>query len=348
MSSGINLGRLALNGPVMSSVIDPETGTTYVVGPFTEIGVRTGAVAAVHSPATGGDDVTASSPEVVGAQVSLFPDDATGYFLVGNIESINGDGVERHGVVRMTAAGKLDPTWALSDPCSTRARPSWSVGDWLVAPMAASKDGSGYGTMGIQLIDKATGAAHAAGAGTSSCAAAGRRWASVGPWAPLAACKTWVVCDGSAMGAVFDPTTHTLVVDMGVIAGQTNTSAVFRRYLVGYDTVAGTRLWTIAPQDPDPAQYGNLMAMTAFGGAVLAVGDLRMDATAATTSTMALIDARTGTVLQRWNHSGEQSTADPSSIVTLPTPCTPRTTACPTSCGSASCRWTTRGSSATG
>ena len=52
---GAKLGRYAFNGYVKTLAIDQETGVTYVGGDFTQVGIRTGAVAVVDPPGSGSD-----------------------------------------------------------------------------------------------------------------------------------------------------------------------------------------------------------------------------------------------------------------------------------------------------
>ena len=68
-----NLGRYAVNGPITSMAIDPATGTTYVGGAFTQIGIRSGSVALVNPPDAGNADLQAGSPDVIGTQPPSLP-----------------------------------------------------------------------------------------------------------------------------------------------------------------------------------------------------------------------------------------------------------------------------------
>ena len=52
-----------------------------------QVGIRTGSVAAVDPPGSGSDRLTGTSPDVIGNNISLFADDATGYFLAGSVSS---------------------------------------------------------------------------------------------------------------------------------------------------------------------------------------------------------------------------------------------------------------------
>ena len=46
---GVDLGEYAVNGTVRALVQDAATGTTYLGGDFTQIGVRTGPLAVVDA-----------------------------------------------------------------------------------------------------------------------------------------------------------------------------------------------------------------------------------------------------------------------------------------------------------
>ena len=112
---------------------------------------------------------------------------------------------------------------------------------------------------------------------------------------------------------------------MGVNSGQAGSPSSTRHYLVGYDIDAGSRLWSTELAHPDSQQWmgGQTTKMIGLGGAVLAVGKFDFELDANTQSTMILVDAATGAILQRWNALGEQDLADPITIVAPATPCTP-------------------------
>ena len=138
---GTSLGRYAFNGPIRAMTVDPETGTAYVGGDFTQIGIRTGTVAMVDPPGSGSDRLRDTSPDVIGDGSVAFADDATGYFLFGAIELIAGAGVPWWAGVRMTADGAVDQSWHMTMPCTiTMGTPSWDIGDQLVAGIPASPD----------------------------------------------------------------------------------------------------------------------------------------------------------------------------------------------------------------
>jgi hypothetical protein len=208
---GATLGRYALNGAIRSAVIDPDTGVTYVGGDFTQIGVRTGSVALVDGPESGSDRLTAHSPDVIGSQLQVFPDDSTGYFVAGHIGSVNGDGVKRDIVTRMTTSGTVDTSWSLNTTCGStlpnwaQNEPRWDLGDRLATSVNLAPTTSGDSTIGLAFIDKATGVAKRTGAGDSSCGSSGRLWAGTGVFAPLASCAGWVVCFGFVSDVITDP-----------------------------------------------------------------------------------------------------------------------------------------------
>ena len=251
---GAKLGRYAFNGYIKTLAIDQETGVTYVGGDFTQIGIRTGGVAVVDPPGSGSDALQDDNPDVVANGIDIHPDDATGYFITGTVGSVNGDGVHRQGVVRMTAAGAVDTTWHADDPCSTGVIPTWDLGDSLVGQTELSGDGSGMSTMGLIFTDKETGDVTFAGDGEPACTSGARIWGSVGPFAPLAACAGWYVCVGHVTSITEDAARDLLITEVQVISRPVidPTTQVVRRYLVAYDTAVGSREWTLALQDPGP------------------------------------------------------------------------------------------------
>jgi hypothetical protein len=327
---GASLGRYAFNGTIRTLDIDQDTGITYVGGDFTQIGIRTGSIAVVDPPGSGSDQLVEGSPDVVSGPVLLFPDDDTGYFAVGAIGSINGDGVKRRGVTRLTTAGEVDATWQMQDPCSTGIEPRWDFGNRLVAPLEASSDGGGLSTVGLAFIDKTTGAMKFVGDGDGACAS--RVWPSIGPFGPAAACDGWYICTAHNSSLAHDPARDLLVTETFVLSQQTSSSTWReRRYLVAYDMAAGTRLWSrelenpvVPPNFPPQAQWsGQVMTMVGLDGAILVVGQFPFGQDTATMTTMLLVDAATGAVLQRWGADGQQDLGDPSEIVAPPSTCTP-------------------------
>ena len=295
-ASGANLGRYAFNGAIVDSVIDPSTGITYVGGAFNQVGIRTGNVAVVEGPDAGGDGIRSSNPDVVGEAVAVFPDDASGYFMSGHISSINGDGVSRAGIVRMTNAGKLDPTWSAPDVCELGDM--WDLGKWIGVRVRMSGDTDGFSTLGLQLVSKATGKAYMTGAGTQRCGASGRMWSATGPFAPLGG------SDSDILDVTMDASTNTLVM------------RVSDAYVVAYDMTTGARRWSYP-------LVGLPSDVSAFGGVVLLTGELQPEFDIASMSSLILLDAADGTVLQRWNPSGEQDLADPTQTTGPSTSCLP-------------------------
>ena len=335
-TDGTNLGKYAFNGAIRASTVDPVTGIAYVGGDFTQVGIRTGSVANVNPPGSGSDQLATNSPDVIGAGLSVFADNATGYFLSGSIASINGDGVQRRSLVRMTAAGSLDPVWHVSDACNFSNFPTWDLGDRLAVAVDMSVDGSGHSTVGLQFIDKAKGQASMVGAG--SCGGSSRTWPSIAPFPPLAACAGWDTCSGNALDLAVDSLTHSMIVETQVSSRETATStAEQRHYLVAYDMSAGARLWWTELEADAPAWWssqaywgGQTTKIVGLGGALLAVGYFPLNPGAPTdlnpqsaASTMMLLDEATGGIVQRWNALGEQDPADPSQTIEAATPCTP-------------------------
>ncbi|HYO43882.1 MAG TPA: fibronectin type III domain-containing protein [Candidatus Limnocylindrales bacterium] len=341
---GATLGRYALNSAITSMEIDPGTGITYLGGMFTQIGVRTGSVAVVNGPGSGSDALQAGSPDVIASQVLVLPDDAGHYFISGQVGSINGDGIRRdRWLTRMSADGAPDPAWKVTTTCGTSAlpmwaqyQPRWAVGNWIAQEISLSATAAGNSTVGLVLIDRATGLARRTGAGDDDCGAGGRLWPSVPVFAPLVSCSTWQLCTGHVSNVAYDATTHTLLAATSVIRGvDYEHIEATQNWLVAYDTLAGTRRWAMrleSPTRPDgypeSAQWeGQISALTMLGGAALVSGSFPIEAVNTsldTRTTTMLLDLGTGAVLQRWNRGGEQDLADPQGDPISPaTPCTP-------------------------
>lgn len=331
-ADGAFLGRYAFNGTVRAMAIDEESGVTFVGGTFTQVGIRTGAVAHVSAPDSGSDSLLASSPDVVSHQVLVFPDGASGYFAVGPIGSINGDGVHRRGITRIASTGVVDSTWHSTDPCSSGLEPRWDIGTSLVATMELAQGTTGYTTTGLAFIDKATGIMTFAGGGGGTCTTGSRVWSSIPTFAPLAACAGMFTCVAANVGLTHQPANHLLVTDTIVVTSESASGpSTTRRYLIAYDTVAGARLWSREleaaqrPADvPPTADWGgNVKTMVAIGDTILLVGRFPLDGPIATQSSMVLISATAGSVLQRWNAAGEQSLADPATTIAPASTCVP-------------------------
>ena len=201
-------------------------------------------------------------------------------------------------------------------------------------PYRFPPDGTGLSTVGLQLIDKASGAAVIVGAGTDDCASSSRVWPTVGPFAPLAACAGWNICQGWVLDVAIDPAAAVLVVETQVVSRQSvNSEYRLRTYLVAYDMDAGARTWWTELEHPDvpdwyppQAQWGgHTTKMVGLGGTLLAVGrfPLEQDASQQSTSSMILVDEATGSIVERWNTLGEQDPADPATIIEPASGCTP-------------------------
>jgi hypothetical protein len=342
-SDGANLGRYALNGPIQSMVIDPATGITYVGGTFSEIGVRTGSVALLNGPASGTDTLMAGSPDVIGSELKTFPDNATGYFVTGHIGSVNGDGVLRDTASRMMLDGKVDTSWSLHTTCGTAELPNWArypiqwdLGDVLVSNINMAPTASGDSTMGLAFIDKATGVARRTGAGDGSCGASGRIWPNTAVFAPLISCASWQVCSAYVSDVVKNPGANQIIVVATVSRGQTiATQERHQTWLIAYDLTTGARIWsTRLEADTPPVGFptnavweASVRHLVGFGGSILLSGSFPLESVsrsnAEITNTL-LVDAATGTTIQRWNQQGEQDVSDPlGADVAGPTACLP-------------------------
>jgi len=329
-SDGANLGRYALNGPIQSMVIDPETGITYVGGTFTEIGVRTGSISHVNAPDSGNDSLRDASPDAIGSQLSVYPHNDSGYFIDGHLASLNGINVLRDGVTRMTTSGNIDASWSLRTTCGTTTLPDWArmpvrwdLGDTLVANIGMAATASGDSTIGLAFIDKATGVVKRTGAGDGTCGSSGRIWPSTPVFSPLTSCAAWAVCVGSVTDVVKDPGSNSLLVAVGILRGQTvDTQELRQTWLIAYDLTSGSRRWAVRLESstapvgfPATADWGGSISRIAgLGGGILVAGRFPIEPTNRPadrfTSTM-LINPANGVILQRWNRLGEQDVADP-------------------------------------
>jgi hypothetical protein len=329
-SDGANLGRYALNGPIQSMVIDPETGITYVGGSFSEIGVRTGSVALIDPPDSGSAKLKAGSPDIIGSELRTFPDDATGYFVTGHIGSVNGDGIHRDIAARMTTDGKVDATWSVRSTCGTAELPNWvhwpiewDLGDKLVSNINMAPTAAGDSTIGLVFIDKATGIAKRTGAGDGTCGATGRIWPTTPVFAPLASCAGWIVCFANVIDVIEDPGSNSLVVAVSVNRGQAIDAQERRQtWLMAYDLTSGARRWATrleassAPNGIGPnTDWGaSVRHLVGLGGSIVVSGSFPLESVslqnAAITNTL-LVDAATGGIIQRWSELGEQDVLDP-------------------------------------
>lgn len=336
-SDGANLGRYAFDGAVKTTVVDPATGVSYVAGDFSEYGVRTGSLAVVGGPGSGTDSLSATSPDLLGNTVSVWPDDDTGYFLSANVDSMNGAAVQKSELVRMKADGTVDTNWKTSDPCKITssgdalAGSAFDLGDRLVVfrSFVGAADQWSFGSpAGMWFVDKATGVVSAVGVGSSSCdngaSMNARTWPQIGTFPPLSACQSAVGPSGECVeqvhGAALDEATHTLLTRASITVWGTEQTT---DYLIAYDMIAGTRIWWTSINSSDVGGSSDF-GVAGLGGAFLVSGEFQLEGVGSlTASTMLLVDAAKGTILQRWNSSGEQDLANPGQIVAPATACTP-------------------------
>jgi hypothetical protein len=341
-SDGANLGRYALNGGIKSMVIDPDTGVTYIGGSFTQIGVRSGSVALVNPPGSGSDGMKVGGPDVIGSALKTFPDDATGFFLTGQIGSVNGDGIHRDIAARMTMAGTVDGSWAIRTTCGGSGLPNWAsfpitwdLGNKLVAGISMSPTTTGDSTTGLVFIDKGTGIARRTGAGNGTCGAGSRLWPSTPVFAPLATCASWAVCNGYVIDMVEDPGSNSLVVAVNVSRGQTvGTQERRQTWLMAYDLTTGARRWATRLESSAPvglspnSDWGaSVTHLGGLSGSILVSGKFPLEPLLRVNEKVTnalLVDAASGTILQRWDELGEQSVGDPLGDEIAPaTSCTP-------------------------
>ena len=176
----VDLGKYALNGAVRSALRDQVTGTTWVGGEFTRIGLRTGGVAAVGLPGASDGSLSAGSPEVVGNVQAVFGDDRAGdpgFFVVGKITAINGVAVAKsqpvHRIHLVSGQWVRDSGWAVDGECNVgniqfpMDMPWIATDSYLIGGRLAGAD-SWMGSMtGVVLISRSTGVMRTLG--TSGC-----------------------------------------------------------------------------------------------------------------------------------------------------------------------------------
>jgi hypothetical protein len=309
---GIDLGRYAVNGPVLAVAADAATGRTYLGGDFTQIGVRTGPVAVVDLPGDGDGSLRPGSPEVLGTVGSVFADDRPGdpgVLLVGELLAVNGDPVPAVPVTRLhvdeSSRWVVDPGWSMdaaAEGCSAlgTARP------WIATPEALITAGSLSPADPVALwrVDRATGACTRL------------LPASTPPMPQLAACASLPYCGAEPAVLATDDDAGRLAVAYSLYAGETSGSTVWTTAVTTFDLGSRDRLWTTSLQGPpppgEPNWRGIVTSLGITGDTVLLRGSFPFHAQPddATMSHAVAIDAADGHVTQRWNSRGEENLDD--------------------------------------
>lgn len=337
------LGDYAFNDAITASLRDPASGVTYVGGPFTELGRRTGPVAEVEPPGTGPGALLEGSPEVVG-QVRHAVPDGDGYLLFGDLIAVNGAAVPvANGyptpIVRIDAGNQRDPAWnanAKGLACTRYGGPEMAslsdvdtFGNYVVLPVHRSRvqTNASVSTTGIALLDRTTGAMYLTGQGSMKApdgTACPRMWSSIPPLPPAVGCD---LCYADIRTVTVDSTSGVLLVSYGFSKGS-GSATTHSLVLAGYSTTLGTRLWSRTIVGPDPKTgAANVTTASPLPGAFLLTGAFPIETSVITwqqTTTTMLIDALTGATRQRWTVLGEVSLADP-----LGDPSAPSTTCLP-------------------
>ena len=249
VQQGVDLGRYAVNGTVRAAVSDATTGTTYIGGDFTHIGLRTGPVAVVDPPDAGNGALRAASPEVLGKVSGVFADDHPGdpgFLVTGELIAVNGQPVPELPIIRLHLDGAashwvVDPSWTMTDPSGTCS--GISMGPWMATPttLYAGLLTSAVNPAAIWRVDRATGICAPLASPDSP------------PLPPLAACAALPYCYGQVGQVTLDPAASRLVVTYTTIVGETSGGVVRTLLAAAYDLATGERAWTTNLQGERPA-----------------------------------------------------------------------------------------------
>lgn len=310
---------------------DPDSGTTYIGGHFTEIGVKSGAVAVVDPPDVGDGALRSPSPEIIGRVDHVFADDRPGdpgFFIVGRVTAIDGVAVGQRPVHRMhLVSGRwvLDTSWVVPAGCHTGNANFPADAVWIATPKYlvgggfAGSAANGPNTTGITLIERATGIRRVLG--PIGCSTTPKLFPSIPALPDLAGCGSATHCYAPVGDLAYDPTTQHLIVHYGYVVGSGNPESWDG--VVAYDLTptTGGRAWVRdlehGPPPGPPGRRAIVGAVGAVPGAFLVRGFLPLEADlgsdADATSTM-LLDAETGLIERRWDGFGEEDPATGSSI----------------------------------
>ena len=322
----VDLGRTAVNGRVRAAVTDPATGTTYIGGHFTEVGVRTGAVAIVDPPDVGDGDLRAASPEVVGTVVKVFGDDRPGdpgFFIVGRLTAINGAAVGQRPAYRMhlvNGAWVHDSAWDVPAGCHTGNAGFPTDAKWIATPKYLIAGGyagaaaNGTNATGITVIERAT--AKRLILGPSPCGSTPSLFPSIPALPDLSGCSAQTYCYAAIGDLAYDAATNHVIVHYGYAVG--STTATTWDGIAAYDLTpaAGRRAWVkdleAGPPPGPPGRRAWVQSLGAISGRFLLRGEFPIDAEITSSrdiSRTLLIDAETGTIERRWDADGEQDVA---------------------------------------
>lgn len=311
-----------------AAVTDPETGTTYIGGQFTEVGVRTGGVAVVDPPDVGDGDLEAASPEVVGQVTAVFPDDRPGdpgFFVAGRLTAINGGAVPQRPLHRMHLAdGRWvrDASWLIPGDCDNLPYgPVWvATPKYFIVGENAGYGASGPTPTGIALFERATGKFIQLGRRT--CANAASLLPGIPPPPALASCYTDSGCYAAILEMAYDETTDHLLVHQQYVVPDGPSSKTWQGIeAYDLDPTTGGRAWVKDLEaGPPPGPVGRrawVKAIGALSGHFVARGEFPIDADIASDrdiSQSLLLDAETGTIERRWDADGEQDVSTGANI----------------------------------
>jgi hypothetical protein len=317
---GVDLGRYAVNGTVKAAVSDATTGTTYIGGNFTSIGLRTGPVAVVDPPGAGDGALRAASPEVLGTVNGVYADDLPGdpgFFVVGELVAVNGQPVPQVPVIRIhldDAAQRwvVDPSWAMTDPtgiCQGLADSrNWSADEGTLFAGLATSAGN---PSAIWRIDRATGFCTPLVLPNSA------------PLPQLAGCAGQAYCYAQAFNTTLDASSSHLAVVYIAYVGATADSVTQTLIVASFDLSTRARQWVTALQGARPPDAGvwdsRVFGLAVTGDVVVVRGEFMFDIgddgyTVTGPSRTVVLDATTGAITHRWNGAGEESLLDGSTI----------------------------------
>ena len=320
----VDLGQYALNGAVRSALRDSATGTTWVAGEFTRIGLRTGGVAVVGLPGESDGSLSAGSPEVLGNVQAVFADDRSGdpgFLVVGKISAINGVAVAKsqpvHRIHQVAGEWVRDSGWAVDGECNVgnigfpMDRPWIATDTYLIGGRLAGAHSWMGSVTGVVLINRSTGVMRTLGSSHCSVPAL---LPDIADLPTLDGCAGEVHCSAFVGRLAWEPTSRRLLVSYGFVQGP-EASYVTGESVAAYDLTPSTggRAWHRWLQDGPPSggPRGTTWSAATLPGAFLLAGafPLAGDEAEPAYGRRLLLDAETGEVRGRWNAAGEQDPA---------------------------------------
>ena len=202
-----------------------------------------------------------------------------------------------------TCGGSELPNWAMWPVM-------WDLGDVLVANVNMAATTNDNSTIGLVFIDKATGVARRTGAGDASCGASGRIWPHTPVFGLLCVLRRLVdlLRERRRRRQGHGRPTRSSLAAATLNRGRTvSTQERPQGWLFAYDLTTGARRWSTRLELPtrSPGGYDAAVRhLASLGGSLLVNGYFPLDESPLpidqVTDTL-LIDAGTGTIVQRWN-----------------------------------------------